>query len=103
MVAETEMTDHSIAMTNSTTTIDPSVLQSRILQSSSLATAAAKDNMEDDDDEMNTSNNEVEQPTFKQLSAMESRGGRGSRRGVYQSVDWKVGEEEEVDEECIKV
>lgn len=76
-------TNHDIPMTNETTTIDPNVLQSRILQSSSLAAAAAAGQDEensDGNDEMN--DGEVEQPSFPKLSAMAERGGKVEYRRV---------------------
>ena len=71
---------HEITMTNASTTIDPTVVQSRILQSSSLAAAAAKENNSSDDD-METGDG-VEQPVFSKLSAMADRGGRVEYRRV---------------------
>jgi len=59
--------DHEIHMNSSLTTIDPSVLQSRIRQSESLA---AEINMYDEEDgPMDT--NEITQPSFRKLTAME--------------------------------
>lgn len=72
--------DHEISMSNASTTIDPSNgIQSRILQSSSLANAAMNDNdsMDDDEDE-----GIIEQPTFPKLSAMAERGGKVEYRRV---------------------
>jgi RNA-binding protein PNO1 len=69
--------NHEIAMTNASTTIDPSVVQSRILQSSSLAKAAAE---QDSDDEMGGDG--VEQPVFAKLNAMAERGGKVEYRRV---------------------
>lgn len=71
---------HEITMTNANTTIDPSVVQSRILQSSSLAVAAAKENNHSDD-EMEEGDN-VGQPVFSKLSAMADRGGKSEYRRV---------------------
>jgi hypothetical protein len=75
---------HEITMTNAATTIDPTVVQSRILQSSSLAAAAAagRDNDSDDDDEMGGEGGNVEQPTFAKLNAMADRGGKSEYRRV---------------------
>ena len=75
---ETDNYNHEITMTNEATTIDPSIVQSRILQSSSLARAAAE--AQDSDDEMNEGG--VEQPTFPKLSAMAERGGKVEYRRV---------------------
>ena len=66
--------NHEIAMTNASTTIDPNVVQSRILQSSSLAQAAAA---QDSDDEMG-----ADQPTFPKLNAMAERGGKIEYRRI---------------------
>ena len=73
--------NHEISMTNEATTIDPSIVQSRILQSSSLARAAAAegDESDDGDDEMQEG---MEQPTFPKLSAMAERGGKVEYRRV---------------------
>jgi hypothetical protein len=65
--------DHDMAMSNANTTIDPSVEQSRILQSASLAK---------EDTTMETEDAAKEQPTFPQLSAMAARGGRTEYRRV---------------------
>jgi len=70
-------------MTNSTTTIDPSVVQSRILQSTSLSAAAAAgkhDDDDDDDDDMGGTG--ADQPTFPKLSAMDARGGKVEYRRI---------------------
>jgi len=64
--------DHDMGMSNASTTIDPSVVQSRILQSASLAKEDTA--MGDADD--------AEQPTFPQLSAMAARGGKTEYRRV---------------------
>lgn len=69
--------NHEISMTNEATTIDPSIVQSRILQSSSLARAAAEGDVSDDEME-----DGVEQPTFPKLSAMAERGGKVEYRRV---------------------
>jgi hypothetical protein len=69
--------NHEITMTNAATTIDPSIIQSRILQSTSIAAAAAND---DSDDEMG--NGEIQQPTFQKLSAMADKGGKVEYRRV---------------------
>lgn len=61
--------DDSMGMSNATTTIDASVVQSRILQSASLA-------------KEDTSTMEEEQPTFPQLSAVAARGGKTEYRRV---------------------
>jgi len=71
--------NHEITMTNSLTTIDPNILQSRILQSTSLSAASAKEN---DDDLMEDTINTTQQPTFPKLSAMESKGGKVEYRRV---------------------
>jgi len=68
---------HEIAMTNEATTIDASVVQSRILQSSSLARAAAA---QDSDDEMGGDG--TAQPVFPKLDAMADRGGKVEYRRV---------------------
>jgi len=60
------MTDSEIKMLNQVTTIDPSVLQSRI----SMSTSLAKENETE------------EQPVFPKLSAMEAGGGRVEYRRV---------------------
>lgn len=67
--------NHEIAMTSAATTIDANVVQSRILQSSSLAQAAAAE--VDSDDEMGT-----DQPVFAKLNAMAERGGKVEYRRV---------------------
>jgi hypothetical protein len=67
--------DHDMGMSNASTTIDPSVVQSRILQSASLA-------KEDTTSETETDDATNEQPTFPQLSAMAARGGRSEYRRV---------------------
>eukprot|EP01083_Nonionella_stella_P135037 410775_1 len=67
--------NHEIAMTNAATTIDANVVQSRILQSSSLAQAAAAE--VDSDDEMGT-----DQPVFAKLNAMAERGGKVEYRRI---------------------
>lgn len=82
MVMDTEMEtqqNHEIAMTNEATTIDASVVQSRILQSSSLARAAAAAE-QDSDDEMGGDG--VQQPVFPKLNAMADRGGKVEYRRV---------------------
>jgi RNA-binding protein PNO1 len=80
-MVDTEMENigenHEIAMTSAATTIDPNVVQSRILQSSSLAKAAAEP--QDSDDEMNDG---ADQPVFAKLNAMEERGGKVEYRRV---------------------
>lgn len=62
----------NMGMSNATTTIDASVVQSRILQSASLAKEQDDDSMED----------AQQQPTFPQLSAMAARGGKTEYRRV---------------------
>mmetsp|Transcript_2893 Transcript_2893/g.3402 ORF Transcript_2893/g.3402 Transcript_2893/m.3402 type:complete len:259 (-) Transcript_2893:60-836(-) len=84
MMMDTEQQDHEISMTNASTTIDPSIVQSRILQSSSLAAAAQKEMMDsgdenEDDDEMGDL---AAQPTFPKMSAMADRGGKVEYRRV---------------------
>ena len=64
--------DHDMGMSNTTTTIDASVVQSRILQSASLQ----KEDTAMDDDATS------EQPTFPQLSALAAQGGRTEYRRV---------------------
>ena len=59
--------DHDITMNSSATTIDPSVLQSRIRQSESLA--AEHDMYQDDDTPMDP--NDITQPSFRKLNAIE--------------------------------
>jgi len=80
-MVDTEMENtgenHEIAMTSAATTIDANVVQSRILQSSSLAKAAAEP--QDSDDEMNDG---ADQPVFAKLNAMEERGGKVEYRRV---------------------
>ena len=71
----------SLEMTNAATTIDPSVIQSRILQSASLAAAEASNNMSEDEDE-DGGKMAVEQPTFNKLSAIASQGGKTEYRRV---------------------
>ena len=66
------MEDHDMGMSNASTTIDPSMVQSRILQSASLAKEVT----------MDTDEAAVEQPTFPQLSAMAAQGGRMEYRRV---------------------
>jgi RNA-binding protein PNO1 len=70
MSAMMMMEDHDMDMSNASTTIDPSVIQSRILQSASLA----KEDTTMDDAEA--------QPTFPKLSAMAARGGKTEYRRV---------------------
>jgi RNA-binding protein PNO1 len=68
--------DQDMDMSNANTTIDASVVQSRILQSASLA--------KEETSAMNDDNNGVtaEQPTFPQLSALAARGGKTEYRRV---------------------
>mmetsp|Transcript_18702 Transcript_18702/g.28045 ORF Transcript_18702/g.28045 Transcript_18702/m.28045 type:complete len:126 (+) Transcript_18702:143-520(+) len=75
---------HEITMTNASTTIDPSVVQSRILQSASLAAEASKEIHDDDDMDTEDGGDDgnIEQPTFAKLSAMADRGGRVEYRRV---------------------
>jgi RNA-binding protein PNO1 len=82
MGTTTDLNDHEISMTNATTTIDPSVMQSRILQSISLASTANHDNDTDGDNNMQDDNGMVEQPTFPKLNAMADRGGKVEYRRV---------------------
>jgi len=77
MSTEIDQENHNITMTTVGTTIDPSVIQSRILQSSSLAQAGAQD---DSDDEMD--DKEIDQPVFAKLDAMADRGGKVEYRRV---------------------
>jgi len=72
--------NNEIDMTNSSTTIDPSVLQSRIRQSSSLASAAA--NPAEDVGMGTDGADDAEQPTFPKLSAMADKGGKSEYRRV---------------------
>jgi RNA-binding protein PNO1 len=65
-----------IPMSSANTTIDATVVQSRILQSASLA----KQHTHDDDDGQNTM--EEEQPSFPKLSAMQAQGGKVEYRRV---------------------
>eukprot|EP00559_Dactyliosolen_fragilissimus_P004991 CAMPEP_0184872174 /NCGR_PEP_ID=MMETSP0580-20130426/41133_1 /TAXON_ID=1118495 /ORGANISM="Dactyliosolen fragilissimus" /LENGTH=262 /DNA_ID=CAMNT_0027374925 /DNA_START=460 /DNA_END=1248 /DNA_ORIENTATION=- len=84
--------EHDISMTNTVTTIDPNVVQSRILQSSSLASNAM---MEDDEmmsmeesqhdhqrQQQQQQQQQQHQPTFAKLSALESRGGKVEYRRI---------------------
>lgn len=75
-----------LGLTNTATTIDPNVVQSRILQSASLSKEQQQDAMmEEDDDDHNdiaTGPNAVVQPEFKRLSAAAARGGRSEYRRV---------------------
>mmetsp|Transcript_21583 Transcript_21583/g.43613 ORF Transcript_21583/g.43613 Transcript_21583/m.43613 type:complete len:273 (-) Transcript_21583:60-878(-) len=78
----------SMGMTSSVTTIDPSVVRSRILQSASLAKESAAEAALNDADEgdgaddMDTGDG-VQQPTFKKLSARAAaRGGKAEYRRV---------------------
>lgn len=73
--------NHEITMTNEATTIDASIIQSRILQSSSLAKAAMNDEM-DEDDTGADAGADAEQPTFGRLNAMAERGGKSEYRRV---------------------
>jgi RNA-binding protein PNO1 len=77
-------TNHDIAMTNEVTTINASVVQSRILQSTSLARAAAQgdDNSDDEMDDDQQNQQQVNQPTFSKLSAMAERGGKSEYRRI---------------------
>ena len=71
MTVENDMeleTNHEIDMSSNATTIDPSVIQSRIFQSASLQKEV---NMEDDD-----------QPTFPQLTAIQQSQGKSEYRRV---------------------
>jgi hypothetical protein len=77
MSTEIDQENHNITMTTVGTTIDPSVIQSRILQSSSLAQAGAQD---DSDDEMD--DKEIDQPVFAKLDAMADKGGKVEYRRV---------------------
>mmetsp|Transcript_31920 Transcript_31920/g.38058 ORF Transcript_31920/g.38058 Transcript_31920/m.38058 type:complete len:261 (+) Transcript_31920:153-935(+) len=79
MMSDQQQQSHEINMTNSTTTIDPSIVQSRILQSTSLSAAAAA---ADEDDTMEDTPTTNEQPTFPKLSAMAARGGKVEYRRV---------------------
>lgn len=82
MTADTEMTqNHEIAMTSATTTIDPSIVQSRILQSASLAAAANNEDNDDGDEMMDTSSS-TEQPVFAKLNPMQDQGGKVEYRRV---------------------
>jgi hypothetical protein len=74
---ERDQQNHDITMTSAGTTIDPSVIQSRILQSSSLAQAAAQDDSDNDMDDR-----ELDQPVFAKLDAMADRGGKVEYRRV---------------------
>lgn len=74
---DTDEQNHEISMTSSATTIDPSIIQSRILQSSSLAQAAADDYSDDDMDA-----DEKKQPVFAKLDAISDRGGKIEYRRV---------------------
>eukprot|EP00563_Minutocellus_polymorphus_P007478 CAMPEP_0181020244 /NCGR_PEP_ID=MMETSP1070-20121207/345_1 /TAXON_ID=265543 /ORGANISM="Minutocellus polymorphus, Strain NH13" /LENGTH=259 /DNA_ID=CAMNT_0023097041 /DNA_START=100 /DNA_END=879 /DNA_ORIENTATION=- len=74
-----------LGLTNSATTIDPNVVQSRILQSASLSKEQHRDAMMedgDDDNDIATGPNAVVQPEFKRLSAAAARGGRSEYRRV---------------------
>lgn len=75
--SENDEQTHAIITTSSATTIDPSIIQSRILQSSSLAQAAAEGYS---DDEMDA--DEKEQPVFAKLDAMADRGGKIEYRRI---------------------
>jgi len=87
-----EYEDDPMGMSNSATTIDPHVVQSRILQSASLSkeqrdseTAVDGHGAEmelDEDDGIATGPNAVIQPEFKRLSAAAARGGRTEYRRV---------------------
>lgn len=72
-----------LALTSSATTIDPSVVQSRILQSASLAKENATDEMDDDTDGQQQQQAEAaQQPTFQRLNAMKARRGRSEYRRI---------------------
>jgi len=75
-----------LGLTNTATTIDPNVVQSRILQSASLSKEQQQDAMmEDDNDDLSdvaAGPNAVVQPEFKRLSAAAARGGRSEYRRV---------------------
>jgi hypothetical protein len=73
MMSDMMTEDHDMGMSNASTTIDPSVVQSRILQSASLAK---------EDTTMEPDDGTKEQPTFPQLSAMAARGGKAEYRRV---------------------
>jgi RNA-binding protein PNO1 len=61
-----------VPMSSASTTIDPSVVQSRIRQSMSLQKADQEENMDDD----------VDQPVFPQLSAAQANGNKVEYRRV---------------------
>lgn len=66
--------DQDMDMSNANTTIDASVVQSRILQSASLA--------KEETSAMSDDGVTTEQPTFPQLSALAARGGKTEYRRV---------------------
>jgi hypothetical protein len=67
---------HEMDLSAASTTIDPSVIQSRILQSASLQ----KENAVDDD--MEEDSNAVAQPVFPKLSAAQASGNKSEYRRV---------------------
>lgn len=71
--------DHSMEMTNASTTIDPCIIQSRILQSASLAAEAQAASPDSDYDADMAA---VDQPTFQKLSAVAAQGGKSEYRRV---------------------
>jgi hypothetical protein len=70
------MNDVDMGMTNATTTIDPSVVQSRIRYSASLAKEAQQEQTND-----NVAVQQ-QQPTFPKLTALQQSGGRVEYRRV---------------------
>lgn len=70
----------AMSMSNANTTIDPSVIQSRILQSSSLA--KQEHEHEHDTEEQQQQQQHFQQPTFPQVSAMKQSGNKVEYRRV---------------------
>ena len=68
--------DHDVPMTNEQTTIDSTVVQSRILQSESLLKSTQDDEMDSNTEDV------IDQPTFTKLSALADRGGKVEYRRV---------------------
>eukprot|EP00566_Odontella_aurita_P037471 CAMPEP_0113537472 /NCGR_PEP_ID=MMETSP0015_2-20120614/6846_1 /TAXON_ID=2838 /ORGANISM="Odontella" /LENGTH=281 /DNA_ID=CAMNT_0000436973 /DNA_START=143 /DNA_END=989 /DNA_ORIENTATION=- /assembly_acc=CAM_ASM_000160 len=73
-----------LSLTTAASTIDPTVVQSRILQSASLAKESAADEMDEDgvDGEQQAQQAVADQPTFQRLNAMKARRGRSEYRRV---------------------
>lgn len=67
--------DHNLQLTSQSTTIDPSVIQSRIMMSASIQ-------KEDNADMMMDDQNQQQQPHFPEMSAVQASGGKVEYRRV---------------------